>query len=106
MAAKVFLCYRRDDTAGYALHLQAALKREFGGKVLFMDVEDIRPGFEFDKVLSNEVEKCEVLLALIGPNWINAQYENGKRRLDDPSDFVRIEIGTALRRNIPVIPSC
>src|SRR5262249_43502002 len=56
------------------------------------------------KVLRNEVAKCDVLLAVIGPNWLNVGDEAGHRRLDNPSDFVRIEIATALQRDIPVIP--
>jgi hypothetical protein len=58
----------------------------------------------FVKVLNEEVAKCEVMLALIGPNWLNARNEDGNRRLDDETDYVRIEIQAALERNIPVIP--
>src|SRR5262245_62901008 len=56
------------------------------------------------KLLHEEVAKCSVLLAVIGPNWLDARDENGNRRLDEPNDFVRIEIAAALQRDIPVIP--
>jgi TIR domain len=104
MAAKVFLCYRRDDSAGYAGRVQDRLAQEFGRDLLFMDVDTIPLGVNFATVLRNEVAKCEVLLAVIGPHWLDARDEAGTRRLDDPHDFVRIEIGAALQRNIPVIP--
>jgi hypothetical protein len=104
MAGKVFLCYRRDDSAGYAGRVQDRLEREFGRDLLFMDVDAIPLGVDFSKVLREEVGKCGVLLAVIGPNWLDARDKDGNRRLDDPHDFVRIEIGAALQRNIRVIP--
>jgi len=104
MAAKVFLCYRRDETAGYAGRVQDRLAQEFGRDLLFMDVDTVPLGVNFVTVLHNQVAKCEVLLAVIGPNWLDARDEDGTRRLDDPKDFVRIEIGAALQRDIPVIP--
>jgi hypothetical protein len=104
ISAKVFLCYRRDDSAGYAGRVQDRLEREFGRDLLFMDVDAIPLGVNFSKVLREEVAKCGVLLAVIGPNWLDARGEEGTRRLDDPNDFVRIEIAAALQRDIPVIP--
>ena len=104
MAAKVFISYRRDDSAGHAGRVMDRLERELGRDLLFMDVDAIPFGTNFSKVLHEEVAKCGVLLAVIGPNWSDARDENGNRRLDDPNDFVRIEIAAALQRNIPVIP--
>ena len=104
MAAKVFISYRRDDSAGYAGRLMDRLDREFGRDLVFMDVDAIPLGTNFSKVLHEEVAKCGVLLAVIGPNWADARDEHGNRRLDNPNDFVRIEIAAALQRNIPVIP--
>jgi hypothetical protein len=69
-----------------------------------MDVDSISLGTDFVKVLGEEVAKCDALLALIGPGWLDARDENGNRRLENPYDFVRIEIATALKRDIPVIP--
>src|SRR5262249_35168060 len=71
--------------------------------LLFMDVETIPLGSNFEKVLHEEISKCGVLLAVIGPTWCDARDETGKRRLDDPKDFVRMEISAALQRDIPVI---
>jgi hypothetical protein len=104
MATKVFISYRRDDSAGHAGRVHDRLEREFGRDLLFMDVDAVPLGVNFVTVLSEEVAKCDVLLAVIGPNWLNAHDEDGSRRLDNPHDFVRIEIGAALQRSIPVIP--
>ncbi|MGH6936567.1 MAG: toll/interleukin-1 receptor domain-containing protein, partial [Methylocella sp.] len=104
MAAKVFISCRRDDSAGQAGRIQDRLEREFGRDLLFMDVDAIPLGMNFAKVLHEEVAKCGVLLAVIGPNWLDGRDEDGNRRLDNPNDFVRIEIAAALQRDIPVIP--
>jgi TIR domain len=102
--ARVFISYRRDDSAGHAGRVHDRLEREFGRDLLFMDVDAIPLGANFLKVLNDEVAKCDVLLAVIGPGWLDARDENGHRRLDSPNDFVRIEIAAALKRDIPVIP--
>jgi TIR domain len=104
MTSKIFISYRRDDSAGHAGRVHDRLEREFGRDLLFMDVDAIPFGADFVKVLSAEVEKCDVLLAVIGPNWLDAKGEDGNRRLDSENDFVRIEIAAALKRDIPVIP--
>ena len=104
MIPKVFICYRRDDNGGHAGRVHDRLEREFGRDFLFMDVDNIPLGANFVKVLGEEVAKCDVVLALIGPGWVDARDENGNRRLESPYDFVRIEIETALKRDIPVIP--
>jgi uncharacterized membrane protein YeaQ/YmgE (transglycosylase-associated protein family) len=101
---KIFLCYRRDDAGGDTGRLSDRLVREFGDDSIFMDVDGIRLGTNFVKRLTAEVQSCDVLLAVIGPNWLDARDEEGHRRLDNPHDFVRIEIGAALQRDIPVIP--
>ncbi len=74
------------------------------GDVIFMDVDGIPLGVDFVERLTEEVASCDVLLAMIGPRWINIRDKKKKRRLDNPHDFVRVEIGAALQRNIPVIP--
>jgi len=101
---KVFISYRRDDSAGYVMALRGEMNRRFGDRQIFLDVEDIPAGSDFVKVIENTVGNCEALLAIIGPFWLKATNSHGRRRLDDPRDFVRLEIGTALRRGIPVIP--
>jgi TIR domain len=104
MAAKVFISYRRADSAGYSGRVMDRLDRELGRDLVFMDVDAIPLGTNFSKVLHEEVGKCGVLLAVIGPNWLDARDERGNRCLDNPNDFVRIEIAAALQRSIPVIP--
>ncbi|MGA3307315.1 MAG: UDP-3-O-acyl-N-acetylglucosamine deacetylase [Xanthobacteraceae bacterium] len=101
---KIFICYRRQDSAGYAGRVYDRLEREFGNDLLFIDVASMPLGVSFVKILRDEVAKCDVLLAVIGQQWINATDTNGNRLLDDPNDWVRIEIRAALDRDIPVIP--
>jgi hypothetical protein len=102
---RIFISYRRQDSRYQARSIHAAFAREVGHDNVFMDVNSIQPGANFRKILKLWVDQCEVLLALIGPDWIDARDpQTGKRRLDNPSDFVRIEIGEALRRDIPVVP--
>ena len=105
MAAKIFISYRRDDSAGHAGRVHDRLEREFGRDLLFMDVDAIPLGFNFVKVLEDQVTKCDVLLAIIGPGWLDARDDDGNRRLDNPHDYIRIEIAAALKRDIPVILS-
>jgi hypothetical protein len=104
MPAKVFISYRREDSAAYAGRIQDRLERELGRDLLFIDVDGIPLGVNFVKVLHEEVAQCGVLLAVIGPSWLDLRDEDGTRRLDNPTDFVRIEIAAALQREIPVIP--
>ncbi len=101
---KFFISYRRDDSAGHAGRVHDRLEREFGRDLLFMDVDAIPLGADFLKTISDEVAKCDVLLAVIGPGWVDARDDEGKRRLNNKKDFVRVEIATALKRDIPVIP--
>jgi len=105
MAAKVFISYRRDDSKYQARMIHSAFCKVIPSDHVFMDVDSIPPGANFRKILKDWVDQCEVLLALIGPGWIDVRdpKTNG-RRLDNKSDFVRIEIGEALARDIPVVP--
>jgi TonB family protein len=77
---------------------------QFGETSVFMDVAGIEAGRDFRKAIDESVASCGVLLALIGPGWLDEKNEKGERRLDDPSDFVRVETASALRRDIAVIP--
>jgi formylglycine-generating enzyme required for sulfatase activity len=102
---RIFISYRRQDSKYQARSIYAAFAREVGRENVFMDVDSIPPGANFRKILKDWVDQCEVLLALIGPEWLDVRDpQTGQRRLDNPSDFVRIEIGEALARDIPVVP--
>jgi len=103
--AKVFISYRRDDSAGHAGRLYDQINNYFGdGVKVFMDVDSIGPGEDFVNVIESAVGKCEILIAVIGRDWLTITDESGKRRLENPEDFIRVEIAAALNRNIRVIP--
>ncbi len=103
--AKVFISYRREDSAGHAGRLLDRITSYFGERIeIFMDVDSIAPGEDFIQVIENAVGACEILVAVIGNDWLTITDETGKRRLDNPEDFVRVEIATALKRNVRVIP--
>jgi hypothetical protein len=102
--AGIFISYRRSDAQGWAGRFSDSLTTELGRTTIFRDIDTIPPGVEFDAFISEAVGSCDVLIALIGPTWLTAS-ESGKRRLDDPHDFTRMEIVAALRRNIRVIPA-
>lgn len=104
MTKRIFISYRRDDSAGHAGRVFDRLKVEFGHGNLFMDVDAIPLGVNFVKYLGEQVGKCDVLLAIIGPAWLTLKHDDGSRRLDNPNDLVRVEIAAALARDIPVIP--
>jgi hypothetical protein len=104
MGGKIFISYRRDDCQWSAGRLRDRLVLDFDPGQIFMDVDNIPPGVDFVREIERQVASCDVLLALIGRSWISSTDDQGNRRLDSPGDFVRIEIGTALRRNIRVVP--
>src|SRR6476659_990150 len=104
MASKIFINYRRDDSIATAVHLHERLAQVFGRDNLFMDVDNIPFGIDFEEHLNGQVAACDVMLVVIGPNWLNAKDDTGQRRLQQPDDFVAIEIAAALARNIRVIP--
>jgi hypothetical protein len=100
----IFICYRREDAAANAGRLADALVERFGRNSVFMDVDTIEPGVDFTEAINRAIGHCDVLIALIGPHWLEAANVRG-RRLDDPQDFVRLEIEAALDRNIRVVPT-
>ncbi|HKA38360.1 MAG TPA: toll/interleukin-1 receptor domain-containing protein [Burkholderiales bacterium] len=102
--ATVFISYRREETAGEARALFQALVARLGEASVFMDVDAIALGRDFRQVLQERLASCDLLLALVGRGWIEAKNASGKRRLEDPTDYVRLEIEAALKRNIPVTP--
>lgn len=103
-AGRIFISYRRDDAAYPAGWLFDLLVDRYGAGGLFKDVNSIQLGDDFVEVITAAVQSCRVLLAVIGKRWLNAVDEDGRRRLDDPGDFVRLEIEGALHRNVRIIP--
>jgi formylglycine-generating enzyme required for sulfatase activity len=103
MAGKIFITYRGDDSAAEALNIAQYLENTFGKSNIFIDIDRLRAGQKFATVLE-ELGQCKVMLAIIGPKWLDVRDKKGSRRLDDPEDWVRLEIERSLARNIPVIP--
>ena len=103
--AGIFVSYRRDDSRDIAGRLVDRLRQVYAVEQLFLDIDAIPAGTNFEAVLADRLQACDVLLAVIGPQWMNAKDASGKRRLDEPSDYVRREIAAALQRNdVRVIP--
>ncbi len=101
---RIFISYRREETAYSAGWLFDRLSSHFGDGQVFKDVDSIELGDDFVEVLTDAVGSCDVLLALIGDQWLTVTDEDGRRRLDNSDDFVRLEIEAALTRNVRVIP--
>ncbi len=104
---KIFISYRREDSQYQADRLHAVLTGHVADpkQDIFIDIDNIPPGVNFVQHLDSKVGQCDALLAIIGSGWLNAKNpETGARRLDDPKDFVRIEIAAALKMGIPVVP--
>lgn len=102
--SQVFLSYRRDDSPDAAGRIHDRLVSQYGHERLFMDVDNIPPGLDFRVIIDEAVGRCQIFLAVIGPGWIAAADHAGRVRLENPADFVRLEIEAALNREIPVIP--
>ena len=100
---RIFINYRREDSRGDARSLFERLNTDFPRQI-FMDVSRLEPGEDFVEAIEREVASCEALIVLIGKQWLTVPAEDGRRRLDDPGDFVRLEIATALKRKTLVIP--
>jgi hypothetical protein len=94
---RVFITYRREETAAHAGRLYDAMVARFGEANVFMDV-DMAPGVDFVERITEAVAACHVLIVVMGPRWATVEDEQGRARLADPEDFVRLEVETALRR--------
>lgn len=101
---RIFISYRREDAPGWSVALYNRLADRFGEQQIFKDVDNIGLGEDFVEKITTEVESCEILLALIGKGWLNATDEDGLRRLDNPDDFVRLEIEAAIERDVLLVP--
>lgn len=102
--SKIFISYRREDSAGYSGRLADRLALTFGDRQIFRDFEDINPGQNFAESIQAGLSGADVFLVVIGPRWLQVTDHNGRRRLDNAEDFVRLEIETALQRDIQIIP--
>ena len=103
--AAVFVSYRRGAAAGSAGRLYDALVGRFDEASVFMDVDNIRPGDDFVEVLDQTLAACRAVVVVIDPEWLYTQDRHGRRRLDNPRDFVRLEVEHALRSGVRVIPA-
>src|SRR4051812_36405555 len=88
--ARVFLSYRREDSSGYCGRLYADLAGRFGNSNVFMDIDSLAPGSDFVNAIGHALASCDATLVLIGPHWLTATGKRGRRRIDDPADFVRL----------------
>ena len=104
MGGQIFISYRIDDSQASAGRLYDRLHSHFASNRIFMDVANLAPGVDFVDAIEKSVSSCDALIAVIGRDWLVSSDEKGRRRLDNPEDFVRIEIAAALKRNVIVIP--
>lgn len=102
-ASRIFISYRRDDAAGYAGRLEASLEQRLGGNAVFRDVQDIAPGADFVHEIQQRLAGAAGVVVLIGPRWAGGDVP-GQRRIDDPQDFVRLEVQAALASAARVVP--
>ena len=100
---RIFISYRREDSAGHTGRLYDSLRSRFGDDSVFLDLSDIDAGQVFNDTIQQAIRSADVVLAIIGREWLTCA-RNGQRRLDDPGDLVRAEISTALEQRVPVIP--
>jgi hypothetical protein len=104
MAGDIFISYRRDDTSAYARLIFNKLVATFSQQDVFMDVDSIAPGADFTEVIAQRLTTCSAVVAIIGKNWENSEGRAKTSKLKNPSDFVRIEIESALKQNVSIIP--
>lgn len=101
----IFISYRRDDSGFAADRIYASLCDKFGSQAVFIDRDGIPPGVRWDRYLSDKVNQCQVMLVVIGPQWLDIRdHRTNEKRLDQNIDFVRYEIEIAIDRGIPIIP--
>lgn len=103
-AGRVFINYRREDSQAAAGRLYDRFLQHFDRDKVFMDVDGIAPGTDFVQTLERQVAQCDAFVAVIGPHWSTLKGKSGSRRIDDPNDYVRLELEAALQRDIRVIP--
>src|SRR5688572_22923703 len=102
--ARIFISYRRDDSGYVSALLSEQLQVRFGRDSVFFDIDHIPIGVDVGERINQAVGACDVLLVVIGDRWLEARDDHGKRRLEEQSDYVRLEIEAAFKREIPVVP--
>src|SRR5215831_10722914 len=100
----IFINYRREDSIGYAGRIFDRISAHFGRDRVFMDIDAIDPGEDFTEAIEHTCTSSGVFLVLIGKSWATIVDRTGRRRLDNPHDFVRLEISRGLARGVRVIP--
>ena len=101
---QLFLSYRHDDSGAYVSRLYDHLIPHFGKENIFLDENQIKTATKFPDQIKNALDRSDILLAVIGPQWATINDSNGNPRIHDPDDWVRIEIETAIARKLPIIP--
>ena len=101
--ATIFISYRRDDAFGHAGRMYDRLVYRFGPENIFMDLDSMQPGLDFEQVIEDTIARCDAVIAIIGKAWLSPTAE-GASRLDDPHDWVRLELTYALRKKVRLIP--
>ncbi|MGA2484670.1 MAG: TIR domain-containing protein [Roseiarcus sp.] len=104
MGESIFINYRRGEDQAAAGRLYDQLEATFTRERIFIDVDNIAPGRDFTEELATRVEQCDVFLAVIGRRWADVVDVDGSRRLDNPNDWVRVEIESAQRLGKHIIP--
>jgi len=104
MSRNIFISYRRADSEGLAGRIYDRLAERFGGDRVFLDVTNISVGEDFVDAIGQAISSCQVVLVIIGPRWASITDEMGRKRLEDPNDFVRLEVLSALERDVRVVP--
>jgi hypothetical protein len=106
MSRQIFISYRRDDSSALAQRVYERLNRHFASDQVLREVDDLKYGGEVNplRAIEKRLRSCDLLIVVIGKRWLISSDHGGRRRIDNPKDFVRMEIETALRRNIPLIP--
>lgn len=104
VVANIFVSYRTDDSVHAVMAISDRLMRHFGSSSVFRDQDSIALGARYPDRIRGALRRSDVVLAVIGRHWLNAEAEGGRRRIDDDRDWVRWELRTAFRQRIPVIP--
>src|ERR1700730_17730811 len=104
MTSGIFISYRRSDSKSDARSICQRLERTFGKGKVFIDVDSIRPGKNFQSVLKNDLEKCNSMIVVTGRRWLDLLGSSRPADSDTGHDYVRLEVASALERNLPVFP--